>query len=109
MTKYIFKILFAVLISILIPTVNFADTKALDFEAELRSLEGPEKTQEEENAEILVEKMSAQNNPSRENELVEDSVSDQKSVPLRNKEASKSEAIYQELNSAKKTRRIPSR
>ncbi|MBC7537540.1 MAG: hypothetical protein H7281_01865 [Bacteriovorax sp.] len=106
MTKYLFILLLATFIY---PTSGRTEATTTDFEAELRLLESHDLVQEEK-AEVLVEKMSAQNNLTRENDLVEDSVSTKKSAILKNTP----DPELEPLNAlgpitAKKTRRIPSR
>lgn len=105
MTKY----LFIFLLAIWIHPESRAESTTNDFEAELRLLESQE-TAQEEKAEVLVEKMSAQNNSNRENDLVEDSVSTQKSATSKNNADPELLPFTSlEPNTAKKTRRIPSR
>ena len=102
MTKYLFILLSALLLT---PAIK-AETSTNDFEAELRLLESRNLIQEEK-AEILVEKMSAQNNSNRENDIVEDSVSTKKAAT--SKVITDSELEPFNPPTAKKTRRIPSR
>ena len=118
MTKHLFSLLFITFISL----AAKAETSSNDFESELRFLEKKEIVQEEK-AEALVEKMSAQNNSTRENDLITDSVSTKDAAttklktppgdvsPLElapNSQESMNNTMKNTMNN-KKIRRIPSR
>ena len=82
------------------------EPKTNDFEAELQLLEHKEMIQEEK-ADLLVEKISDQNNGEKDNDLVLDSVSTKNSAISKIPE--KLLQNSQESNTNKKIRRIPSR
>ncbi|MDD4974195.1 MAG: hypothetical protein PHY93_07570 [Bacteriovorax sp.] len=106
MTKYLFILLW---VSLLTPAIK-AETSTNDFEAELRLLESRDLLQEEK-AELLVEKMSTQNNSNRENDVIEDSVSTKKAATTTTTTPTGPDSEPGPLNptTTKKTRRIPSR
>ena len=103
MTKYLLGFLIAFKV---VSTLAAEELKSNDFEAELQLLEHKEMIQEEK-AELLVEKMSAQNNSERDNDLVLDTVSSKNSAI--SKIPDKLVPNTQESNTNKKIRRIPSR